>query len=336
MRRLLLALLLLAALPAGAAEPTKITFVQSSFGFNFVPLAVARAEGYFADEGLLVDVVLTGGGPKAMTALLGGGGQFSASVLLDGIMAHRKDLDDVRVLAKLSGFFNSLVIRKTVAKERGITLEMSLIDRVARMKGLRMAITTPGARSDLVIRYLAITNGLSPDRDLQIVPLGGIATSIAGFRAEQVDGCACIPGAEIVLKREGIAMDLARPGEMADMENITYGVLYGLASYNKAHPEVVRGVARAVARAEILIGKDPNRAARDARPSMKELDDETFAEAWRSYLPYIPTDPDIPESDFVRELAFEKTVLPANVYKPVPYNALVDASFVRAAMKELR
>ena len=97
-RRLLLALLLLAALPAGAAEPTKITFVQSSFGFNFVPLAVARAEGYFADEGLLVDVVLTGGGPKAMTALLGGGGQFSASVLLDGIMAHRKDLDDVRVL----------------------------------------------------------------------------------------------------------------------------------------------------------------------------------------------------------------------------------------------
>ena len=47
----------------------------------------------------------------------------------------------------------------------------------------------------------------------------------------------------------------------------------------------------------------------------------------------------VPIEDSSREgvvrLAFEKVALPPNVYKPVRYDALVDASFVRAAMKEL-
>jgi NitT/TauT family transport system substrate-binding protein len=331
-----LALLIATVRPSHAAELTPITIVQGSLGFNFVPLAVARAEGYFTDEGLKVDVVLAGGGPKAMTALLGGGGQFSASVLVDGIMAHRKGLDDVRAMAKLSGFFNGIVIRDDVAKARGISLDLPLKERVALMKGLRMGITTPGASSDLVIRYLALSNGLSPDRDLQIVPLGGVPTGIAGVQAGQVDGCACVPGADIVLKQMGIARDLVRPGEMIDLEGIAYGTFYGLDSYNKAHPEVVRGVARAIARAEILIGNDPARASRDTRPTMKEMDDPTFAAAWQVYLAFIATDPDITETDFARELAFEKAVLPPNVYKPVPYAETVDATYVRAAMRELR
>ena len=64
--------------------------MQSSDSFNFVPIGIAGTESFFAEEGLEVDVVLAGGGPKTMTALLGRGGQFSASVPLDGIMAHRK------------------------------------------------------------------------------------------------------------------------------------------------------------------------------------------------------------------------------------------------------
>src|ERR1700676_2777045 len=95
---LLAALIFLLAGHTHAADTTKITIVQSSYSFNFIPLGIARTEGFFADEGLDVDVVLAGGGPKTMTALLGGGGQFSASVLLDGIMAHRKGLDDVRAI----------------------------------------------------------------------------------------------------------------------------------------------------------------------------------------------------------------------------------------------
>ena len=129
-----------------AKELTHVTLVQSSLSFNFVPLMVAQTAGYFQDEGIALDVVLAGGGPKAMTGLVGGGGQFSASVLFDGIMAHRRGLDDVRALATLSLFQGPLAVNADIAKQRGLTLDKPLKDRLQAMKGLRIGITTPGAR----------------------------------------------------------------------------------------------------------------------------------------------------------------------------------------------
>jgi NitT/TauT family transport system substrate-binding protein len=336
MRRCLTLLVLLFAVHrAQAADLTKITLVQSSYSFNFVPLYIARTEGYFTDEGLDVDVVLAGGGPKTMTALLGGGGQFSASVLLDGIMAHRKGLDDVRAIATLALAYNSVILRADVAQQRGITPEMPLHDRIVAMKGLRIAITTPGASSDMIVRYLALTNGMSPDRDLQIVPLGSLPAQTAGLRSGQIDGCACLPGVDTVTKQEGLTVDLVRAQEITALDGITYGTLYGLASYDKAHPDIARAVARAVTRATLLIANDPERAKRATRPFFKQMDQATFDESWFLYLPYLPKTPDITESDYDKELAFEKVVMPPASYKPVPYDEAVDTSFVRAALKDL-
>jgi NitT/TauT family transport system substrate-binding protein len=335
-RYLILLALLLPALSAQGAEPTKITIVQSSLSFNFVPLYIARTEGFFTDEGLDVDVVLAGGGPKAMTALLGGGGQFSASVLLDGIMAHRKGLDDVRALATLALAYNSVILRADVAKQHNITVDMPLRDRMTAIKGMRIAITTPGASSDMIVRYLALTNGLSADRDLQIVPLGSVPAQIAGLRAGQIDGCACLPGVDMVTKQEGLTVDLVRAREVTALDGITYGTLYGLASYDKAHPDIVRGVARAMTRATLLFTSDPERAKRATRPFFKQMDDATFNDSWTLFLPYMPKTPDITRADYDKELAFEKAVMPPSAYKPVPYDEAVDTSFVLEAMKELK
>ncbi len=328
--------LLTVAVPACAKDLTPITLVQSSLSFNFVPLYIAQSEGYFTEEGLKVEVVLAGGGPKAMTALLGGGGQFSASVLLDGMMAHRKGLDDVRALATLSYFFNPMVVRADVAKARGLNLDKPLAERVPLMKGLKLGITTPGASSDMTVRYLAITNGLSPDRDFQIVPLGGMSSQIAGMQAEQVDGCACLPGVDILTKQQGLTVDLVKPGELTELDGTTYGTLYGLASYNKAHPEVATAMARALVRATSLIADHPDAARAAARPFFKEMDEQTYLTSWATYLAYIPKIPLISREDFERELTFEKVVMPPAAYKPVAYDDAVDMSFVIAAMRDFK
>ena len=326
--------LLAAVVPARARDLTPITLVQSSLSFNFVPLYVAQTEGYFAREGLKVDVVLAGGGPKAMTALLGGGGQFSASVLLDGMMAHRKGLDDVRAFATLSYFFNPMVVRADVAKARGLRLDQPLAERVRLMKGLKLAITTPGASSDMTVRYLAITNGLSPDRDFQIVPLGGMSSQIAGVQAGQVDGCACLPGVDILTKQQGLTVDLVKPGELTELDGVTYGTLYGLASFNKAHPDVARAMARALVRATMLIADNPDAARAATRPFFSEMDAQTFLRSWETYLPYIPKTPVISREDFLRDLDFEKIALPPAGYKPVAYDDAVDVSAVVAALRD--
>ncbi|HTC11631.1 MAG TPA: ABC transporter substrate-binding protein [Acetobacteraceae bacterium] len=335
MRRWIFAALLAGLTIAHAAEPTHITLVQSSLSFNFVPLYIAQTNGYFTQEGLNVDVVLAGGGPKAMTALVGGGGQFSASVLLDGIMAHRRGLDDVRAIATLSYFLKPMVIRTDVAKAHGITRDMPLKARLQAMRGLRIAITTPGASSDMLLRYLFLQNGLQPDRDLQIVPLGGVSTQIAGLQAGQVDGCSCLPGVDIITNRSGLTEDVLNPDDMQALDGVTYGTLYSLASYDKAHPDVIRGVARAIARAELLIAHDSDAARKASRPFFKEMDDATFNASWITYAPYFPTDPEINTAGYEKELALEKAVLPPSASAAVPYDQVVNTSAVRAAMREL-
>src|ERR1700722_617752 len=332
---LFLAPLALGAATVRAAPPTHVTLVQSSLSFNFVPLYIAQTQGYFAQEGLEVEVILAGGGPKAMTALVGGGGQLSASVLLDGIMAHRRGLDDVRAIATLSYFLKPMVIRADVAKQRGISRDMALKPRLEAMKGLRVAITTPGASSDMLLRYLFLSNGMQPDRDLQIVPLGGVATQIAGLQAGQVDACSCLPGVDIITNRQGLTIDVLNPNDMQALDGVTYGTLYGLASYMKAHPEVIRGMARAMARADLLIAHDTAAAARATRPFFKEMDDATFNTSWSTYAPYFPAEPDISRAGYAKELALEKAVLEPSASPAAPYDDVVDPTAVRAAMKDL-
>ncbi len=321
---------------AQAKDLTKVTLVQSSLSFNFVPLMVAQTEGYFQDEGIALDVVLAGGGPKAMTGLVGGGGQFSASVLFDGVMAHRRGLDDVRALATLSFFQAPMAIRKDIAQARGITLDRPLKERVAAMKGLRLGMTTPGATSDLFMRYLFKRNGIDADHELEIVPLGGVSTQVAAMQAGKVDGCSCLPPVDVLTNRMGLTVNvLNQEQDIPQLTGVTYGTLYGLASYNKAHPEVTLAMARAVTRATLLIARDPDAARRATRPFLKEMDDATFDDAWATYLPAFPKNADITADAFAKELAFEKEVLPAGNAAPVAYGDAVDASFVRKAGQEL-
>jgi len=63
--------------------------------------------------------------------------------------------------------------------------------------------------------------------------------------------------------QEGLTIDLVRGSEMG-ARRITYGALYGLASYNKAHPDVARAVARAVTRATMLMPPIRSAPARHA------------------------------------------------------------------------
>ena len=93
-------------------------------------------------------------------------------------------------------------------------------------------------------------------------------------------------------------------------------------------------MARAVTRATMLIGRDPDAARNAARPFLKSLDAETFDAAWAAYLPVFPTSPDITEASYNKELEFEKAVLPSRDGS-VPYDQAVDASFVRRAMQDL-
>jgi ABC-type nitrate/sulfonate/bicarbonate transport system substrate-binding protein len=119
------------------------------------------------------------------------------------------------------------------------------------------------------------------------------------------------------------------------LAGVTYGTLYGLDSYNKAHPEVTNAMARALARAALMLAHDPDAAKQATRPFLKELDQATYDAAWTTYFPQMPTTLDITKGSFDKELEFEKAVLPPRDNETLKYDDVVDPSFARRAMQEV-
>ncbi len=325
--------LAVAGFGGSAAAQTKITIAQSSQSLTFVPIYIAQNKGYFKDEGLDVNLVLAGGGPKALTALISGSAQFAASVLSDAIIAHRKGRKDVREIAALAnGYTIPLVLRKDVATKRGITPQSPLKDKVAAMKGLKMGVTTPGAGTDLLVRYLMLSHGFQPDRDLQIVPVGGVDTMRAALEAGRIDGCSCLIPIDIVSVRNGLAIPFVDPTkDVPGLRGVHFGTVHASKAYNDAHPKVAEAFARAIVRATHLLATDPNGAREATRPYFAALDADTYKAAWDSVYPIMPRDPELTPDGVQKELDFEKLVLPAEESFAVPFAELVDNSWVRKA-----
>ena len=109
------------------------------------------------------------------------------------------------------------------------------------MKGLRIGITTPGATSDMFMRYLfRSATAWIPTTTWTSCRSAASARSCRRCEAGQVDGCSCLPPVDVADRAARTDRDvLDRLKDIPQLAGVTYGTLYGLASYNKAHPDVV-------------------------------------------------------------------------------------------------
>jgi NitT/TauT family transport system substrate-binding protein len=331
---ILFGLLLLTATPnfvRSAEAQTKITVTQSSASMAFAVLYVAQSFGYFRDEGLEVELLPAGGGPKALAAVIGGGAQFAAGVLSDAIVAHRRGLNDLREIAVLlNGYSMPLLLRKDVAEKHNITSQSSLDERVASLKGMRVAITTPGSGSDLLVRYLAKSHGMDPDRDLEIIPVGGIENLRAAMEAGRVDACTCLPPVDITLIKNSAAILLLDPTqEIPILRNVHFVTLHVSKAYAESHRSITIGFVRAVSRGIQKIVTD-NIAAREAtRQFFPSYERKVFDAAWEEIRPLVPATAEVTDDGVQKEVAFENALLPLD--KKFTISDLVDNSWVHLA-----
>jgi ABC-type nitrate/sulfonate/bicarbonate transport system substrate-binding protein len=154
----LVAIVPMAALPAWALDHVKISYVVPTV--NYGALFVAADKGYFAQEGIDVEIVQAGGG-VATPALISGDLQFSGSpsVALSADMkgAHLKS---IFVGSDQSGF-------ELWAQPDIKTLE--------DLRGKQVGVISRGDTTEIGMRYILAKHNL-PDDFLAYTPLGpGVA-----------------------------------------------------------------------------------------------------------------------------------------------------------------
>ena len=209
------------------------------------PVIVALERGFFAAEGLAVEFVPFRGGPDLLKAVMVGECLVGISGSTD-ILVFREAGSPIKMIA-------------THTEGNHFTLNVAPdVQRVGDLKGKAIGVTRVGATTWVFARMLARKEGLDPDRDAQIVGLGGLDAQLAALARREIaayvwgDGGAVteLQGKSKVLMR----LDAVTPKWISQIQ-------YASEDAIKRQADPIRKSQRALFRAIKLMRESPKDAA---------------------------------------------------------------------------
>lgn len=166
MRRILcmsLCILLLTAIFCGCREESelrKVTLNEVTRSVFYAPLYVAQSKGFFADEGLDVEIVTGGGSDKSMTALLAGEADVSLMGPETGIYVVNEGKEEHPVIiAQLTKRDGSFLVSRS--NESEFTWE--------GLEGKSIIGGRPGGMPYMTLIYILNKYGLMPGENIEVI-----------------------------------------------------------------------------------------------------------------------------------------------------------------------
>jgi NitT/TauT family transport system substrate-binding protein len=274
--------------------------------FAYLPLLVAKSAGYFEEEGLDLTFVNANGGANALAAALGGSVDICGLVMSDIILASSKNQKLQAFAPLMSQYASDAVISTAAAQKAGITADMPLKERMARLKGMTLAISSRGSGIDKLWRYLIGLGGLYPDKDvtLTVVKLDQMYPALI---SGQIDGFNTTAPSNNRAVAEGRAIWLARPsqGEVPGLENFLYTVLGAKPDYLAANPDIPQKLVGGLIKGAKLIHTD---AAKAGSLIQKEFFSQTDArlliDTVKDQATTVASPPTLTEAQFKQNVDF--------------------------------
>ena len=183
-----------------AAAKEKLTIaVGSEHALVYLAWDVAKALGFFDEQGLDVQITYTKGGTEAGLALLSGNVDYSGNAIDHAISAA----DQGRSLVMISDFMD----------QPGITIITKPENRGkftsgASLRGKTIGITSVGSATDVIAHWIGHRAGLS-NSDIRTVGVGGGATVMAALQNNQVDAALANDPYATLLIRQNRAVPIA-------------------------------------------------------------------------------------------------------------------------------
>ena len=149
------------------AEKIVVSYPSKSIT-NFPILETARQKGFFQREGLQVSLVYVRGGLDIKTLLTD-----DADFAMGSTTA---------VTAFVAGAPLRIILSYNAHVDQGLYAQAKY-RRIADLKGQPIGSLNPGGLVDTMVRRILIKNGLQPERDVNLLAMGGTPERFAALRA---------------------------------------------------------------------------------------------------------------------------------------------------------
>jgi NitT/TauT family transport system substrate-binding protein len=226
-----LALTTSAALAQGKPEKADITIGLPVTTSTFLPVYMAKQQGYFKDEGLNVKIVAFHGGTDMVRGMIAGAVDVGVTSLA-GVTVGIKAGQPLRVFY---GGFNMTVFDWYAVKG---------IKSMADTKGKRFGISRIGSSTDLLTRYALKVSGVDP-KSVKIIQGGGSNPRLAAMDAGQIDVNIFAPPQKFTAADKGYNL-IFRQSDIAP--DYPFHVFFSTQDFIKKHPNTIKALLRAIVR----------------------------------------------------------------------------------------
>lgn len=323
---LCVALATLGGLP-GAQAAEKVTVGALRFT-SHAPTFIAKERGYFAKEGLDVEIKFFQAAQPVAVAIASGDIDFGVTALTGGFFS----LADKGALKVIGGLYSEKRGYPGMAILASNKAHAVSLTNLAKLKGHSWAMTQIGSSFHYAAALIGEANGFGLT-DLALKPLQKVGAMIGAVSSGQVDAMAMVPHVAAPLAKAGKAKVI---GQLADIAEYQVTTIFTSTKNIEAHADKVRRFMRAYSRAiadyqAAMLDQKKNPAATDAMVKLihkyvyAERPYEKAAGPIRAGAVYMNTGGAIKLADVAAQLAWFKAnrLAPATLDMP----KLVDTRF---------
>lgn len=279
--------------PLYAQAVRKVKLTMPVVALTMSPVYLAQARGYFADEGLDVEMTSTGGGGPDIRALIAGEADFTFTTGDNVILAYQEGKPLVMVASGLNKLFINWAMHRDTAKAKGISETTPLQEKLKALKGLTVGVTNPAALTAHLAAFVIRKAGFVPQQDVQIIPVGAGPTWLAALENRKVDLALTAPPVPETAVSRGFAIMFINnaKGEDPSISEFLMENLVARPETLKKDPDLVRKMVRALVKAnKWALSSTPEQVAEALRPTFAKVDPAIHLAGVRALLPTLSQD----------------------------------------------
>lgn len=318
-----LVLLLSVSACGNAGGKTKVRVCEVTHSVFYAPQYVAIARGFFAEEGIDIDLSNGQGADAVMSAVLSGNMDIGFAGPEASVYVYNEGKTDyTQVFAQVTRRDGSFL----VAREK---------DDAFDWQKLRGKIVLPGRKGGvpyMALEYALRKNGIDPATDLTLDSSVQFSMMTAAFTAGTGDYFTCFEPTASMLEAEGKGYIVAAVGDAAG--EIPYTAYFAKKSYIEKNSDLIAAFTRAVYKGQQWVG---THTAAEIAEAIKEQFPDTSTELltasierYRKISAFCDT-PTMTEESFT---LLQKVIAEAGeLSAPAPFDKVVNNTFADKATK---
>ncbi len=242
---------------------TKIKVAEVTHSVFYAPQYIALEKGFFKDEGLDIELILTSGADNVMAAVLSGDANIGLSGSEATIYVYNKgEKDYIKTFAQLTQKDGSFLVSRKKIKNFTVN----------DLKGKYVIGGRKGGMPEMTLEYILKEKRINPQKDLTIDTSIEFANMAGAFIGGTGDYVALFEPLATKVVNEGYGYKVAQLGTLTD--NIPYTAYNARKSYIEKNNKTIKKFTKAIQKGLDFVNENDSDTI--AKAIMKQFPDTSY------------------------------------------------------------